>query len=80
MHTHEPFITLFLTAFECNAAWHSKDDTVSSGHAVVCGIVKKQKKVFIFVVDPNGIQIEKMKWWQKYTQILVQIQRMITPR
>ena len=68
MHYYEPYMTLFPVGYACDAGW-TNNGTVGGAHAVVCGILKKEKKVFVFLLDPNGVQVEGPKWWQKYTQI-----------
>lgn len=69
MHRNEPYMTLFPVGYSCDAKW-ANNGTVGGAHAVVCGILKKEKTVFVFILDPNGVQVNGPEWWQKYTQIL----------
>ena len=70
MDTQDPYMTVFLTGYTCNAGW-GNNGTVGGGHAVMCGILKQNENVFIFILDSNGVQIEKTNWWQKYTSIFL---------
>ena len=70
MDTQDPYMTVFLTGYTCNAGW-GNNGTVGGGHAVMCGILKQNENIFIFILDSNGVQIEKTIWWQKYTSIFL---------
>ena len=66
MHKNDKYMTTFVTAYECSAGFG--DESVGGAHAVTCGIIKKHDTVFIFIIDPNGVQAPT--WWLKYKQNL----------
>ena len=71
MHRNPKYMTLFTCSYECNAGWDN--ETTGGAHSIMCGIIKKEKDVFIFILDPNGPQIERSPWWQKYFENLNKI-------
>ena len=64
MHKNDKYMTTFVTAYECSAGLG--DESVGGAHAVTCGIIKKEKDVFVFILDSNGVQLERSSWWQQY--------------
>ena len=70
MHKHEKFMTVFAAAYSCEAGWgYNNGETVGGAHAVACGLIKDNRNVFVFILDPNGVQVQGPKWWQKYTEV-----------
>ena len=61
-------MTVFTASYRCTAGWKSINDIVGGERCVACGIIKKKLDVYMFIIDPNGIQ--GFTLWEKYSQKL----------
>jgi len=40
MHKHEQYMTVFVAGYGCYAGWGNNNESVGTGHAVACGLIK----------------------------------------
>ena len=56
MHRSERFVAMFPVGYSWNGGVGEKSSTDSGQHAVTLVIVKQDKHIILFVLDPNGLQ------------------------
>ena len=61
MHSNNKYMTTFLVSYDCHAS--IGDNTTCIAHFVTCGIIKKERDVFVFILDADGVS---SSWWQNY--------------
>ena len=74
MKMHELYLTVFTADYSCTAGW-GDNDTIGGAHTVACGIIKQKNNVFVFILDPNGVQVERSSWWKTYTEKIEQMKQ-----
>ena len=69
MHKHEKYMSVFVAAYGCKAGWKNDNETVGGARAFSCGLIYDKRNVLLFLLDPNGMQVQGPIWWQKYTKV-----------
>ena len=64
MHRHDKYMTLFVCTYSFIGGIVDVTDATIAAHAVVCGIIKDNNRIVLFILDPNGVQVPL--WYKKY--------------